>query len=221
MNIPKFKNQELFEQVFTHRSYLNEAGKVMESNETLEFLGDSILSFVVSSFIYKKYPTFKEGELTNLRSALTNTESLYKIADNLNLGENLRLSKGERMGGGRSNKTILADTFEALIGGLYIDQGITEVRKFIEKVLLGESQLSSLNMKDSKSKLQELVQKEYRTSPSYKTLKEEGPDHAKLYTVGVYFNDKQVGEGQGHSKQEAEKLAAQNALIKIEKVDSD
>src|SRR3990167_4904031 len=129
MNIPKFKDQKLFKQVFIHRSYLNETQENIESNERLEFLGDSILSFVVSSHIFIKHKDLKEGELTNIRSVLTNTETLYEISKELGLGQALKLSKGEEQSGGRENKTILADTLEAIIGGIYIDQGLEIARE--------------------------------------------------------------------------------------------
>lgn len=215
MQIPRFKNQTLFQQAFTHRSYLNEADAPIESNERLEFLGDSILSFVVSSFIYEKYKNFNEGELTNLRSALTNTETLFKIAKALGLGMHLRLSKGEKEGGGRENKTILANTYEAFIGGLFLDQGIEKVREFIYQTLLLHTDQIVLTsgLKDPKSKLQEIIQARHKISPLYKILKEEGPDHSKMYTIGVYLKDKLLATGEGGSKQEAEKIAAANALV--------
>lgn len=217
MNIPKFKNKKLYEQVFTHRSYLNESKEKTESNERIEFLGDSILSFIVSSFIFKNYKDLDEGELTNIRSILTNTNSLNDFAKELDLGKYLRLSKGEEATGGRSNKTIIADTLEALIGGIYLDQGIDEVRKFIEKLILKDIDkiVEKGELKDVKSKLQEKIQEKYKTSPNYKTMKEEGPDHAKIYTVGVYLKDSLLATGVSSSKQEAEKKAAEKAIEKI------
>ncbi len=218
MNLPKFNNQKLFEQVFIHRSYINEADDDIPSNERLEFLGDSILSFVVSSHIYNKYPDFKEGELTNLRSALTNTEILAEFAIKLELGNYLKLSKGEEESGGRTNKTILANTFEALIGGIYIDQGIDAAREFIAQNIFPsiDSILKTEELKDTKSRLQEYLQAKFKTSPIYKIVKEEGPDHMKRYTVGVYLKDELLAQGFGKSKQEAEKQAAGNALKSIE-----
>lgn len=217
MNIPKFKNKKLYEQVFTHRSYLNEAKEEIESNERIEFLGDSILSFIVSSFIFKNYKDLDEGKLTNIRSILTNTNSLNDFAKELDLGKYLRLSKGEEATGGRSNKTIIADTLEALIGGVYLDQGINEARKFVEELMLKDIDkiVEKGELKDAKSKLQEKIQEEYKTSPSYKTMKEEGPDHAKVYTVGVYLKDNLLATGVSSSKQEAEKKAAEKAISKI------
>lgn len=218
MKIPKFNDQKLFKQVFIHRSYLNETQeKNIESNERLEYLGDSILSFVVSSHIFIKYKDLEEGELTNIRSVLTNTETLYEISKKLGLGQALKLSKGEEQSGGRENKTILADTLEALIGGIYIDQGLENASKFIEENILdkAESIIESKGLKDPKSKLQEELQEKYKISPSYSMIKEEGPDHNKSYTIGVYLGEKLLGEGFGHSKQEAEKSAASAALKKL------
>lgn len=216
MKIPIFKDNDLYTTVFTHRSYLNEASRGTISNERLEFLGDSILSYVVSSYIFKKYPELAEGELTNLRAALTNTTALYHGAEVLKLGELLRLSRGEEASGGRHNKTILADTLEALIGGLYLDQGIGEVEKLIEDLILKDlAKIITQGLKDPKNLLQEITQKTHKLSPSYKVLHEEGPDHAKSYLIGVYLEDNLLAEGSGRSKQEAEKIAASNALENI------
>ncbi|HMS23130.1 MAG TPA: ribonuclease III [Candidatus Levybacteria bacterium] len=214
MNIPEFKNKQLFSQVFTHRSYLNESPDAIESNERLEFLGDSILSFIVSSYIYEHYPSLKEGELTSLRSVLTNTQTLYQFASELDLGNQLKLSKGEESTGGRINKTILANTFEALLGGIFIDQGIEAASKFVHTVIILkiDEVVNSQGLKDPKSMLQEKTQEKSKTSPLYKIVNEEGPDHAKIYTAGVFLDEKLLAEGSGHSKQEAEKSAAANAL---------
>jgi ribonuclease-3 len=199
MNIPTFTNQQLFEQVFTHRSYLNESKIPLESNERLEFLGDSILSFIVSSYIFEHFPDFKEGELTNLRSILTNTETLASVSRELGLGTHLKLSKGEEAGGGRENKTLLANTFEALLGGLFVDQGIEAGRAFVQETILSRTEkfLNEYGLKDPKSQLQETIQELHKVSPIYKIISEEGPDHAKLYTVGVYLNETLLAEGVG------------------------
>lgn len=217
MRIPSFKNQRILEQAFTHRSYLNEAKGKLESNERLEFLGDSILSFIVSSYIYESYPSFQEGELTNLRSLLINTYTLYEIAKELDLGTHLLLSKGEEAGDGRENKTILANTFEAFTGALFLDQGLDITKEFIEKVLLVHITKiqQEQGLKDAKSLLQEIIQERYKIAPSYKIVKEEGPDHAKLYTIAVSVKEKVLAQGKGSSKQEAEKNAAKKALEKI------
>lgn len=217
MNIPEFKDKKLYERVFTHRSHLNESPELVESNERLEFLGDSILSFIVSSYIFEHYPQLKEGELTALRSVLTNTQTLYRFAESLDLGKYLRLSRGEESTGGRTNKTILANTFEALLGGIYVDQGIDEATKFVHSVIISQIDevVNSQGLKDPKSMLQEKTQEVHKTSPIYRIVKEEGPDHAKIYTTGVFLNNRLLAEGIGHSKQESEKHAAQNALANV------
>ena len=215
MKLPQFKNQKILDLIFIHRSHLNEAGgATLESNERLEFLGDSILSFVVSSHIFKQYQDLKEGQLTSIRSVLTNTETLYEISKELGLGSHLNLSRGEEQSGGRTNKTILANTLEALIGGLYVDQGIDGAKTFIEDNIISRAEkiIEAQGLKDPKSKLQEKVQETHKESPAYKVIKEEGPDHSKSYTIGVYMGEKLLAEGTGPSKQDAEKAAARAAL---------
>lgn len=214
IKLPEFSNEEVRSVVFTHRSYLNENKEAKESNERLEFLGDSILSFVVSSAIYEQYPHLKEGELTSLRSVLTNTQTLYIVADNLGLGALLKMSKGEEEGGGRTNKTILANTYEAVVGGLFLDGGIEKARDFIATTILANQNefVGQQGLKDPKSMLQEFMQEKYKVSPDYRILDEEGPDHDKKYTAGVFLNGELVANGVGRSKQEAEKDAAQKAL---------
>lgn len=214
IKLPEFNNEKLRTLAFTHRSYLNENKDVNESNERLEFLGDSILSFVVSSAIYEQYPNLKEGELTSLRSVLTNTQTLYVVAERLGLGALLKMSKGEEEGGGRTNKTILANTYEAVVGGLFLDGGIEKARDFIATTILANQNefVGTQGLKDSKSMLQELMQEKYKVSPDYRILEEEGPDHDKTYTSGVFLNGELVAKGAGHSKQEAEKDAAQKAI---------
>lgn len=216
-NIPKFNNQDLYKQAFVHRSYLNEAREPLESNERLEFLGDSILSFVVSEHLYRTYPQFDEGILTNLRSLVVNTKSLAKTARTLEFGKHLLLSRGEEDSKGRENESILANTFEAVIGALYLDQGIEAVRAFLHEVLIPdiESYVQKKVFKDPKSLLQEHVQSKKQNSPVYKVLHEEGPAHAKQFTIGVFVENQLVGEGHGKSKQEAEEEAAEQALEKI------
>lgn len=214
MNIPEFKDKKLYDRVFTHRSFLNESTDVTESNERLEFLGDSILSFIISSYIFEHYPHLKEGELTALRSVLTNTQTLYKFAESLDLGQYLKLSRGEESTGGRTNKTILANTFEALLGGIYMDQGIDAATKFVNSVIITQIDevVNDQGLKDPKSMLQEKTQEVHKMSPQYKIVREEGPDHAKIYTTGVFLNNRLLAEGTGHSKQESEKNAAEQAL---------
>lgn len=218
-NLPHIDNQELLEQAFTHRSYLNEAKKKVSSNERLEFLGDSILSLIVSQYLFEKYPDFNEGILTNLRSLLVNTKSLGITARELGFGGYLKLSKGEEDSQGRENQSLLADSYEAFIGALYVDQGLEATRAFITETLLPKAEhLVARNaLKDPKSLLQEKVQAKKHASPFYKVHLEEGPAHARIFTVGVYINDELMGEGRGRSKQEAEEHAAEQALEKLQR----
>jgi len=218
IQLPEFINKDLEFVVYTHRSFLNENKSVVESNERMEFLGDSILSFVVSTHIYNQFPHMKEGELTSLRSVLTNTQTLYLVSEKLNLGAKLNMSKGEEDGGGRTNKTILANTYEAVVGGLYLDAGIDQARQFITSTILDNQNefIDQQGLKDPKSKLQEYMQERFKVSPDYRILNEEGPDHNKIYTSGVFLNGDEVSKGSGHSKQEAEKDAAQKALEAFE-----
>ncbi len=216
ITLPKLKNRKLFEEAFTHRSYLNEVKQEVPSNERLEFLGDSILSFVVSSFLFEKYPNFDEGTLTNIRSLLVNTTSLSKLAYELNIGKLLKLSRGEEESMGRENEAILENTFEAFVGALFLDQGIEAVRDFLEKALLCQIKdlIRKNSFKDPKSILQEVVQAKKQSSPVYRVLQESGPAHSKTFKVGVYVNGVMVGAGLGKSKQVAESFAAKTALEK-------
>ena len=216
-NLPSFNDQHLFKRAFIHRSYLNETKEPIESNERLEFLGDSILSFVVSDHLYRTYPQFDEGILTNLRSMVVNTKSLAKSAKQLKFGEYLLLSRGEEDSNGRQNESLLANTFEAFIGALFIDQGIDAVRPFLAATIIPkiEEYVQKKVFKDPKSLLQEYIQAKKQNSPLYRVLEEEGPAHAKTFTIGVFIGDEQFGAGKGHSKQEAEEKAAEEALEKI------
>lgn len=214
MELPKLKNSKLFEEAFTHRSYLNEAKFKVSSNERLEFLGDSILSFVVSNYLFTKYPKFDEGTLTNLRSLLVNTKSLSKIAAELKMGSLLKLSRGEEESKGRENATLLENSFEAYVGALFLDGGLSSVVKFLQNSLFPKIQIlvAKKAFKDPKSLLQEKVQANKQNSPIYKVLSETGPAHAKTFKVGVYVHGKILGEGLGKSKQIAEENAAKAAL---------
>lgn len=214
VSIPTFKNKKLFAQAFTHRSYLNETKEQLSSNERLEFLGDSILSFVVSNYLYKKYPQFNEGVLTNIRSLLVNTKSLALISKDLGFGDLLKLSKGEQVSMGRQNQSLLADVFESFVGALYIDSGIEEVTSFLDKVLLFKSDeiVKNKSFKDPKSLLQEFVQSKKENSPIYKVLSEYGPAHNKKFKIGAFVGGVLRGEGIGKSKREAEENAAEKSL---------
>ncbi len=213
----KFNNPELLETAFTHRSYLNEVKGIKESNERLEFLGDSILSFIVSTYIYKLRPGDPEGDLTNLRSYVVKTKSLAEVSQKLNLGQYLKLSKGEELSGGRENPQLLANTFEALLGAIFLDQGLEAAQSLVYDHLfpIFERELKSGPPKDSKSLLQEVVQEMTKQSPHYRILFTSGPDHAKEFTVGVFIKGKEYGRGQGLSKQAAEEEAAKLALKKL------
>jgi ribonuclease III len=215
--LPKFNNPKLLRLAFIHRSYLNESKEETESNERLEFLGDSIISFVISDYLYKTYPLFDEGILTNLRSLVVNTKSLAKIGKNLDFGNKLHLSRGEEESGGRNNDSLLANTFEAFTGALYIDQGIDTVTTFLATVLIPSisQHVENKVFKDPKSLLQEKVQAKKQNSPVYKVLGEEGPAHAKRFTIGVFIENELMGEGSGKSKQAAEEIAAEVALEKM------
>jgi len=212
-----FKNQDLLKNAFIHRSFLNEHKDFEgQSNERMEFLGDSVLSLVVSSHLFEKLPQSPEGELTQYRAALVRTETLATLAKSLDLGTYLFLSKGEEDTGGRSNSSILADTFEALLGAIFLDQGLDPAHKFIRQtILVNWKKLLKDAVTDSKSKLQETLQKIYHESPSYNLISSWGPDHARNFEMGVYLKTKLLGNGVGKNKQEAAQNAAQDALAKI------
>lgn len=208
-----FKNPDLLTTAFTHRSYLNENPKVHESNERLEFLGDSVLQVLSSERLYLSHPDFPEGKLTNLRASLVRAKTLALVAARMNLGAHLLMSHGEEKSGGRDNPTLLANAFEAVVGALYLDQGLESVKIFLEKYLF--NQTLETDTYDFKSQLQEKVQEKERVSPTYKVLSETGPDHSKIFTVGVYIEKASLAKGTGKSKQEAEELAAKIALKKL------
>jgi ribonuclease III len=212
--LPEFKNKKLFEQAFIHRSYLNETREKLSSNERLEFLGDSILSFVVSQYLFTNFPQFEEGALTNIRSLMVNTKSLAAIAKELDFGSYLRLSKGEEESKGRQNQSLLADCFEGFVGALFVDQGVDAAVEFLNIVLIPKANIIIQNksFKDPKSLLQELVQSRKQNSPMYKVLSEFGPAHAKKFRIGAYVDGKLISEGEGKSKRDAEEDAAQKAL---------
>ena len=210
-----FSNKALLQRALTHRSYLNENPDYpLEDNERLEFLGDAILDFVTGEYLYHRFPEVAEGRLTNLRSALVRTERLAQFADDLQVGEHLFLGRGEEDSGGRERPAILCDAFEALIGALYLDQGIEAAREFICPIIEPALQeiLASDADKDAKSQLQEIAQSHYQLTPTYRTVKEDGPDHAKEFTVQAVIGLKVYGTGVGLSKQSAAQAAAKEAL---------
>ncbi|OGD86195.1 ribonuclease III [Candidatus Curtissbacteria bacterium RBG_16_39_7] len=213
-----FKNIDLLEEALTHRSFLNEQKNVnRSSNERMEFLGDSILSFVVTSFLFQKKRGAQEGELTSLRSLLVRAETLARAAQKISLGDFLLLSRGEGKNG-RSNPTLLSDAYEALIGAIYLDQGFAKVQSFVQKTLICDLKaiLSETELADMKGKLQMILQEEKRQTPTYKLIKQQGPDHAKKFLVGVYIGKKLLAEGEGESLKKASQDAAANALKKME-----
>ena len=212
-----FTNKILLGTAFVHRSYLNEHKKYKgPSNERLEFLGDAALSIVVSSFLFEKLPNEPEGKLTTSRAALVRTETLAKIAKSLSLGKHLVLSKGEEETGGRENPSILANTFEALIGAIYLDQGIEKTEEFLKKTVLFDwKNLIKSSAPDNKSKLQEVVQRKYHVSPIYRLISSWGPDHARQFEIGVLINDENMGKGIGNNKQIAAQNAAKDALARL------
>ncbi len=213
----KFKNPKLLANAFVHRSYLNEVSApdtvFTHDNERLEFLGDSVLSLIVSEQLYLTYPDQKEGILTHYRSVLVRTESLADMTTQLDLAKFLFLSKGEHERGGVKTKSILANTYEAVLGAIFLDSGISTAKKFVFRTLLKKpSEDLENSLLDPKSRLQETVQKRFKSSPFYKTVSESGPDHAKTFTVEVSINRVVSGTGTGNSKQEAQQEAAKAAL---------
>ncbi|MBX2866994.1 ribonuclease III [Candidatus Kaiserbacteria bacterium] len=199
----------------THRSYLNEhRDATQDHNERYEFLGDAVLELVVTDFLFKKYPEKPEGELTAIRAALVNTVSLADASTRLGVNDFLLLSKGEAKDMGRARQYILANAFEALIGGIYLDQGYEKAEQFIADNLFPRTEeiVEKRLWQDAKSRLQELAQEKENVTPSYQTLGQEGPDHDRVFTVGVFFGETKVAEGTGRAKQEAEQEAAENAI---------
>ena len=212
-----FSDISLLRAACTHRSYLNEnRGSGLEHNERLEFLGDAVLELVVTSFLYKKYPTKPEGQLTAYRSAIVNTVSLTKVAERIGLNDFMLLSRGEAKDTGRARAVIIANAVEATIGAVYLDQGYDAAANFISDHILNvidiENIVKDKTWLDAKSHFQEVSQDKTGLTPTYKTLKETGPDHDKHFTLGVFLGDVQVAAGIGQSKQEAEQKAAEKAL---------
>ena len=213
----KFKNLKLLKQALTHRSYLNEHPKEkIEHNERLEFLGDAVLELTVTEYLYQNFNN-PEGDLTSWRASLVNTDTLSILAKNLGLNNFLFLSRGEAQSVGKARDVILADAFEALIGAIYLDQGVKKTKEFINKNLLVKLPkiIEEKLYKDPKSHFQEIAQAQFKITPTYKVLKEEGPAHQKTFTVGLFLGDKLISRGQGSSKFEAEVAAAKKGLEKI------
>lgn len=211
----EFKNLELLDMAFIHKSYLNEHRDLKtEHNERMEFLGDAVLELIVTEYLYKKYPKHGEGDMTNWRSALVKGRHLAEIAVELELGLYLYLSRGEERSGGRKKNYLLANTLEALIGAIYLDQGYKKAQQFATDFILGrlENILEAGLHIDAKSRFQEVAQELMGTTPEYQCQSESGPDHNKQFTMAVYLNGEKVAEGDGSSKQKAEQQAAENGL---------
>lgn len=214
----KLTSEELFKTAFTHRSYLNEHPEYKnESNERLEFLGDSVLQLLSSEFLYNHYLKSPEGDLTNFRSSVVCTPSIGAEAERLGYGDMLFLSNGEETTGGRQREYILANTFEAVLGALYLDRGLDVCREFVNRELMYkiDQVVKNQEYKDAKSLFQEEAQERTGVTPIYKIIDSWGPDHEKSFKVGVYLGDEQWGLGEGKSKQKAEQDAAEQALEKI------
>jgi len=210
----KFKTKELLITALTHRSYLNENRSIKEHNERLEFLGDAVLELLVTQYLYDHCPNRAEGELTSFRSASVKTDTLAEISRTLGLGEHLLMSKGEERTGGRDKDYLLANTFEAVLGAMYLDQGFTPCKSFLEKVLFPKVNIiikERLDL-DPKTQFQEKAQEFFKETPSYRVVHEKGPDHEKTFTMAVFIGKKEFGRGSGASKQKAEEEAAQKAL---------
>lgn len=210
-----FKDKQLLRQAFVHRSFLNEnKASTLEHNERLEFLGDAVLELIVTEYLFKKFPGKPEGELTAYRSALVNANTLASVADGIHVNDFLLLSKGEAKDNGRARQVILANAMESIIGAIFLDSGYGAAEKFVSQHVLPltEKIIEQGSFIDSKSLFQEKAQENTGITPAYKTTKEEGPDHSKIFTVGVYLETELIVEGEGKSKQEAEQSAAQKAL---------
>ena len=209
-----FTNRELLSEALNHSSYANEHRSAgISSNERLEFLGDSVLGFVTAEFLFRMYPQLPEGDLTRMRAALVCEQSLYEVARMLELGQYLKLGKGEEAGGGRERQSILADAVEAVFAAVYLDGGMEQIRSLIHRVLLSRAPAAE-ERKDYKTTLQEIVQRKIGQQLTYHMMEESGPDHNKTFVFEVRLNGEPIGHGGGHSKKEAEQAAARDALAR-------
>lgn len=213
----EFRDYSLLARALTHRSYLNEnPGAANEDNERLEFLGDAVIDFIVAAYLYHRYPEMDEGELTSLRAALVRSEALAQFARDLQIGAYLRLGYGEEENGGRDRDALLCATFEAVMGAIYLDQGLEPVRRLMEGLIqpaLERIRAGALH-KDAKSEFQVWAQARYNITPQYRMVASEGPDHAKTFTVEVVVGNDVWGQGRGRSKQSAAQAAAAEAILK-------
>lgn len=216
-NIP-VNNSHLLKQAFIHRSYLNESSEFSQSNERLEYLGDAVLELAVSEHLYQLFPDKPEGDLTALRASLVKTTTLAKVAGELDLGNQLQMSRGEAQTGGRTNPGLLANTFEAIIGAIYLDSNYETVTKFLSTYLFPRLQdiIKNNLYRDYKSTFQERVQSGGHPTPTYRVISQSGPDHNKTFTMALIVNDQEVSHGNGKSKQLAEQDAAKHGLQKLD-----
>jgi len=215
-----FRDRTLLIRALTHRSYINENPDfVLEDNQRLEFLGDAVLDYVTAEYLYHHFPEMREGELTRLRAALVRTETLARLAQQIGLARFIRLGRGEEESGGRARPAVLCDCFEALIGALCLDQGLEATRDYLARLIAPalEQIINSEADKDAKSYLQELSQRHLQITPTYRTLAEEGPDHARVFTVAAVIGERTYGVGRGSSKQRAAQAAARAALERLER----
>ena len=215
-----FKNPALLSEALSHSSYANEHRSAhLNSNERLEFLGDSVLGFVTAEYLFARHPDLPEGDLTRIRAALVCEQSLYEVARQLDLGSYLKLGRGEESGGGRERTSILADATEAVFAAVYLDGGIQAASSLIHRVLLDSAKEEAVEerRRDFKTALQELVQRQADQVLTYRMVGEQGPDHAKVFMAEVLLNGEAIGSGSGRSKKEAEQSAARAALAELEK----
>jgi ribonuclease III len=216
-SLPPFRDKSLWQQAMTHSSFTNEQPAAGEHNERLEFLGDAILTFISGAYLYARYPERPEGELTPIRAALVDQSQLCHFAQRLNLGEHLRLGKGAHQEGSRKSARLLCSAFEAMIGAYFLDSDIQAVRDYVLPMFdtVVEQAVQGIN---AKSQLQEWAQQSLRATPDYREVSSHGPDHAKVFIVEVWMGDQNYGQGQGHSKKEAEKEAARAALETLKRM---
>lgn len=217
----KFKNRELLKIALTHKSY-SVKGPGIKNNERLEFLGDSILGFCAAEYLYNNYSHLSEGELTKIRSMVVCEKALFKVAIAIGMGDFIKLGKGEEHTDGRNRPSILSDAMEALFAAIYLDSDIHTAKEIIIRLIKNEIEkaVNSRDYRDCKTLLQEFTQKDGGASPEYRLIKEEGPDHNKTFTVEVCVEGKKISEGVGHSKKEAEKLAAKQAIDILNKINN-
>lgn len=215
----QFRDRALLHTALSHSSYVNEnRGAANESNERLEFLGDAVLGQVVANHLFLSYPNMPEGQMTRIRAELVCEQSLHSVALKLELGKYLKLGKGEEHSGGRTRPSILADAVEALIAAMFLDGGLGVAEDFIGRFILADAEIKAEHpISDFKTVLQEIVQKTPGQTLVYEPVSESGPDHKKTFTVRVRLNDRQIGEGSGHTKKEAEQYAAKSGIEEISK----